>query len=436
MESKAQKSYLLLKKNVLIDEFRRTEPSKTCFNKSLSTYARWFGTELEKCIASLIFILNKDNSYFKGEIRANSFPYIINKNHFELKVFLTRNLTDRDHNTITEFINNYKLPYKNCYGITDSLIQTQFTNEIKRNLLEINFNKFISKKLFIPRLALYQELASKSRGGGYIDMIIDNKIIDIKTIDIKSLIPKEYFSQLLYYYFWLKAAMEINFSNKSFTELSRINIDTIALYFSKTDQLYEYKISELVKNENLIQDCFNHEIEYGNSKIRNIIDLSLCKKNSGTLIHFIKKNKVERFQILSEHILDLTIQRKYDLAKITLETLSDEGFDDDILFLRGILSFMENNMLWAGIYFGYGWKKSIKLLKDHKKYISNKVISLKIQIEEATKIAHPFNVKHFSALLIRYNELLTYLTSLESLNIFLEYNLSASVFDKNPKRKQ
>jgi hypothetical protein len=429
MQSKTSELYSLVKKNVRIEQLQKSfQPVDYC-DPRLSKYSRQLGTELEACIIKIIFDLNQDKTYYNGTLRLTSFPYLVTKTPFNLRVFLTRNKANKKVQATQDFIQNYELTPQNAYGINDSQIRSAFIDEIKKVLTKIDYQKFISSQLFIPRLYLFQELTEKTIGSGIIDMIFDNKITDIKSDRKINPIPKDYFSQLLFYYFWLQTANNINFSNKEYTELSRLKIDTIALFYARYDQLFEFKISDLVNNESEIQECFNNEIEYGNSRLRNIIDLSISKKKIIDMKEIKNEIKNERFLILYNHILKLLIKRDFQNSKKTIQTMTDEGFSEDLSFLEGLISFMENNFLWAKIHFNKDWDRSLQTLKSIQEEYKKLHATLEIKINESLKQAHPNNFKNFGESLKEYSDLSLFLASLETLELFIEYNQSSIIHE-------
>lgn len=435
MRSNIEMLHDLITDNIKVDSFKVTIPTSTVRKHDQSEFARWFGTELERCISKMIFDLNQENSYYKGTIRINSFPYLITNNAFKLGVYLRRNEAITKNYSIADFIKNYKLPYKNCYGITDGSQQKQFVYELKTALGKIDFQKFISNQLYIPGLTIYQELTDKIVGMGTIDMIIDNKIIDIKSDTKINKTNKKYLAQLLFYYFMLQSASKINFSNKDFTELSRIKIDTIALYYARYDRLFSFKISELIENESKIQDYFDAEVEYGNPLLRELIDFSIIKRNKCDMKEIKKEVKNRRFKTLKDHLLELIIKRDFENARNTKQVLLDEGFDEEFNFLQGLLSFSENDLLWTQIYLRKNWSEALKSLRSIQQLSKSRLTSLKIKIDESLKLAHPYNIKNFGEELKDYSNLTLFISSLDSLELFINYNKLAIAHEQMGKKK-
>ncbi len=425
METKLRELHKHLK-SIDLSKFNLDKKYKIETPENVRKYSRYIGTEFDRTFKNILSQINQIDTFHLPRIWIKGNLFHEKKQLLPIKYLPGRDTKFSRDFEIEKFIKVYNFQKSLSYGIkneTDIKSCQKYLNEL---FLKIDFEKFKAKKILITDLKFeYGITGAKGNYGGYIDLIIDDKIIDIKTDGKINKIPNSYISQLLYYYIFVKYIVSASKEKNPGDYFSKLSINKVCMYYASFDLLLEFDMREIIPNEKSFFKLMHNELTFGNNRVREIVNNAVSNKKLDTeCFRKIEFQIIQNRQnIFKSNFENLIITKDYEKARIVLKKLKNEFPKCNMTIVFPIyLNFLQNQ-------YSIDQLKISKYQQTIIEYINSKTYEceriLKYETEVLNKYFHEYhhilNSESFNESVKKCKLYSDYLNNLKYFKLYIDF---------------
>ena len=425
METKLREFHKHLK-SIDLSKFNLDKKYKIEIPENVREYSKYIGTEFDRTFKNILSKINKIDTFHLSRIWIEGDLFHDKNKLLAIKYSNRQNTKFNRDFKIEKFIKVYNFQKSLSYGIkneTDIKSCQKYLNDL---FLKIDFAKFKAKKTLITDLKFsYGITGAEANRGGYIDLLIDNKIIDIKTDSKINKIPNSYISQLLYYYIFVKYIISACKEKNPDDYFSKLSINKVCLYYASFDLLLEFDMKEVFPNEKSFLKLMHNELTFGNNRIREIVNNAVSNKKLDTEYFKIIKFQIiqNRQNIFEYNFENLIIAKDYEKARIVLIELRNEFPKCNMTIVFPIfLNFLQNQYSLDQVKISKNHQTIIEYIYS-KIYVCERILKFETEVLEKffNEYHHILNSESFNKSVRKCKLYNDYLNNLKHFKLYIDF---------------